>query len=80
MAKVQVLYICGCGFKTNDPSEASGHSDTRVHRMVVQGMVEPERKPSVSPRRPAPTPDYTPLSADSFKELRFKLQKSRGGN
>ena len=42
MAKVDMLYNCGCGVKyRNEPEQARSHVDTTGHRMTVQGSISP---------------------------------------
>lgn len=44
MAKIQVSYNCGCGFRTENLAEAVIHSDTTNHSLTVVGTITKDQK------------------------------------
>jgi len=41
MARMNVKFVCGCGFKTDYSRGASEHADEHKHTLTIQGQVEP---------------------------------------
>lgn len=76
MAKVNISYGCGCGFRTRDLSEATAHCDASGHLLTISGTVSPEvaRKAAVPTTRRVAKP--TVAEPKGFEDLRSKL---RGG-
>lgn len=77
MAKVNINYGCGCGFRTRDLSEATAHCDASGHVLSISGTVSPE----VAPKATVPMTRRGAIVAGSaqpkgFEDLRSKL---RGG-
>ena len=50
MARINVRYVCGCGFRTVSLVEAILHSDQKHHSLDVQGVIQkdPQPKPKES--------------------------------
>lgn len=44
MAKVNIYYNCGCGFRTKNLAEAVLHSDNLNHTMTVVGEITKDEK------------------------------------
>ena len=44
MARIQIQFHCGCGFKTDFPPRASEHADHHDHILTIQGQVYPEKQ------------------------------------
>lgn len=42
MAKTQILFHCGCGFRTHSQDEAVEHSNHNKHTIPVLGYIIPE--------------------------------------
>lgn len=42
MASIQVVYQCGCGFRTTLLEEAVKHSDLKNHTLTVLGTIQKE--------------------------------------
>jgi hypothetical protein len=89
MAKVNILYHCGCGFQTHVQSEAEAHCDIKYHDLSVDGMIksstrthpsqaavreqQPQRK--VAKEIPAPQQSVSAQITESLAELRRRLGK-----
>jgi hypothetical protein len=46
MAKVDIQYCCGCGFKSKDLEAASTHCDTAFHDLTISGIVHSSTRTS----------------------------------
>ena len=44
MAKIEVRFQCGCGFKTKDLAEAVIHSDKLSHSLDALGTITKDQK------------------------------------
>lgn len=77
MAKVNIYYGCGCGFRTRDLSEATAHCDASGHLLTISGTISPEvaRKAATSTTRRVATVAGS-AQPEGFEGLRSKL---RGG-
>lgn len=81
MADVDIVYGCGCGFKTGRLEAAVEHSDNTRHSMTVLGTIKYVENPQVmrinSPKLTQTTKTEIPADASRIEELRRKF--SNGG-
>lgn len=40
MAQDNVKFVCGCGFRTTDREEATGHCDEKKHTLFATGEIK----------------------------------------
>lgn len=93
MARVNIIHVCGCGYRSKSLEEATLHSDAKHHQMETHGTIVPDNIQKWPPRAlgqdlGAPRSGareavfktaYGPKKhpARDFSELRKRLQTSR---
>lgn len=68
MARITVIYHCGCGYSTPSLEAAIRHSDSLNHTLTAAGEIRSEK--------PKATADVSlGISVNSFDDMRAKLRR-----